>query len=84
MGIILLVVSLLIMVYSALIEQKNPLHIPLKLQGDMAKSILMLLWISLLLVGGYFTYIAFGGLFTVASVFIYFVLAPIIKKFLSK
>lgn len=84
MGYILLLVSWAIRTYGAVLEKGSPLDTPLAFQSDTVKNFLVLLWIGLLLYGSYRVFLSNGILYLLLSIFIYFLVLPLVAGFFVK
>ena len=89
MGYLLIIVSWILRTYGETQEQRNPVITPLVMQGDIPKTLLMVVWIILLGFGSYFIFSSDGIIVLSVSLVIYFLLAPLLfgkwfKKMMDK
>jgi len=86
---ILLLISYLLKTYGAVQEERDVLSTPLIWQSDVAKTILMSIWVVLLGLGSYLVYMQEGMVLLVFSLIIYFLIAPalfgkLIQNFMNR
>ena len=86
---LLLILSWLLRTYGAIQEGRPPINTPMIWQSDMTKTLLMILWIILLLIGLYLVFIHSGAILLLISLLCYFVIFPalfgkIIQNFIEK